>query len=121
MRLCIVIVNYRTPGLVLDALDSLEGQVEAGLDEIVVVDNASNDSSAERLERAIAARGMSRYCRVLRAERNGGFAAGSNMGIRAADANFYLLLNSDTIVRKGAIQALLSQMQAHPGLGLVRP
>lgn len=121
MRLCIVVVNYRTPGLVLDALDSLEGQVEAGLDEVVIVDNASGDGSAERLERAIAARGMSRYCRVLRAEHNGGFAAGNNIGIRAADANFYLLLNSDTIVRKGAIQALLAQMQAHPGVGLMGP
>lgn len=121
MRLCIVIVNHRTPGLVLDVLDSLEGQVEAGLDEIVVVDNASADGSAERLERAIAARGMSRYCRVLRAEQDGGLAAGSNIGIRAADANFYLLLNSDTIVRKGAIAALLAHMQAHPGVGLCGP
>ena len=60
MRLCIVVVNYRTPGLVLDALDSLEGQVEAGLDEVVIVDNASGDGSDERLKRAIAARGMSR-------------------------------------------------------------
>jgi len=121
MRLCIVIVNYRTPGLVLDALDSLEGQVEAGLDEIVVVDNASGDGSAERLERAIAARGMGRYCRVIRAERNGGFAWGNNLGIRAADANFYLLLSSDTLVRKGAVHALLSHLQAHPGVGVCGP
>ena len=121
MRLCIVIVNYRTPGLVLDALDSLEGQVEAGLDEIVVVDNGSGDDSAERLERAIAARGMARYCRVLRSPRNGGFAAGNNCAIRAVEANYYLLLNSDTIVRKGAIQLLLSQMQAHPGVGIAGP
>jgi N-acetylglucosaminyl-diphospho-decaprenol L-rhamnosyltransferase len=121
MRLCIVIVNYRTPGLVLDALDSLEGQVEAGLDEIVVVDNASGDDSAERLERAIAARGFARFCRVIRSPRNGGFAAGNNCAIRAAEANYYLLLNSDTIVRKGAIQLLLSQMQAHPGVGIAGP
>lgn len=121
MRLCIVIVNYRTPGLVLDLLDSLEGQIEAGLDEIAVVDNASGDGSAERLERAIAARGMTRFCRVLRAERNGGFAAGANVGIRSADANFYLLMSSDTLVRKGAVLELLTQMQAHPGVGIAGP
>lgn len=121
MRLCIVIVNYRTPGLVLDLLDSLEGQVEAGLDEIVVVDNASGDGSPEQLERGIAARGMTRYCRVLRAEYNTGFAAGSNIGIRRVDANYYLLLNSDTLVRKGAVKALLSQMQEHPFVGIAGP
>jgi GT2 family glycosyltransferase len=121
MRLCIVIVNYRTPGLVLDLLDSLEGQIEAGLDEIVVVDNASGDGSAERLERAIAARGLTRFCRVLRCDRNGGFAAGTNAGIRSADANFYLLLSSDTLVRKGAVLELLMQMQAHPGVGIAGP
>jgi N-acetylglucosaminyl-diphospho-decaprenol L-rhamnosyltransferase len=121
MRLCIVIVNYRTPGLVLDVLDSLEGQIEAGLDEIVVVDNASGDGSAERLERSVAARGLTRFCRVLRADRNAGFSAGSNVGIRAADANFYLLLSSDTLVRKGAVMELLTQMQAHPGIGIAGP
>lgn len=121
MRLCIVIVNYRTPGLVLDLLDSLEGQIEAGLDEIAVVDNASGDGSAERLERAIAARGMTRFCRVLRADRNGGFSAGANIGIRSADANFYLLMSSDTLVRKGAVLELLTQMQAHPGVGIAGP
>lgn len=121
MRLCIVIVNYRTPGLVLDLLDSLEGQIEAGLDEIVVVDNGSGDGSAERLERSIAARGLTRFCRVLRSDRNGGFSAGTNAGIRSADANFYLLLSSDTLVRKGAVLELLQQMQAHPGVGIAGP
>ena len=121
MRLCIVIVNYRTTGLVLDLLDSLEGQIEVGLDEIAVVDNASGDGSAERLERAIAARGMNRFCRVLRAERNKGFSAGANLGIRSTDANFYLLMSSDTLARKGAVLELLTQMQAHPGVGIAGP
>jgi GT2 family glycosyltransferase len=121
MRLCIVIVNYRTPGLVLDAIDSLEGQLEAGLDEIVVVDNDSGDASADQLERAIAARGLTRFCRVLRAGRNAGFAAGNNIGIRSVDANYYMLLNSDTIVRKGAVRELLAQMQQHPFVGIAGP
>jgi N-acetylglucosaminyl-diphospho-decaprenol L-rhamnosyltransferase len=121
MRLCIVIVNYRTPGLVLDAIDSLEGQVEAGLDELVVVDNASEDGSAEQLERAIAARGLLRLCRVLRAEENHGFAAGCNIGIRAVHANYYLLLNSDTLVRKGAVAKLLAHMQHRPYVGIAGP
>ncbi|MEY4576118.1 MAG: hypothetical protein RL701_821 [Pseudomonadota bacterium] len=121
MRLCIVIVNYQTPRLVLDCLDSLEGQVEAGLDEIVVVDNASGDGSAEQIERGISARGLLRCCRVVRSDKNVGYAAGNNLGIRAVDANYYLLLNSDTIVRKGAVHALLAQMQEHPFAGIAGP
>jgi N-acetylglucosaminyl-diphospho-decaprenol L-rhamnosyltransferase len=121
MRLCIVIVNYRTPGLVLDVLESLNGQLEPGLDQIVVVDNASGDDSADRIEHAVVARGFSSVCRVVRSPRNGGFSAGNNIGIRAVEASLYLLLNSDTIVREGAIPALLADMQAHPHVGLAGP
>jgi GT2 family glycosyltransferase len=121
MRLCIVIVNYRTPGLVLDALESLNGQLEAGLDQVVVVDNASGDDSADRIEHAIAARGLASFCRVIRSPRNGGFSAGNNVGIRAADASYYLLLNSDTIVRERAIPGLLAEMEAHPEIGIAGP
>jgi GT2 family glycosyltransferase len=121
MRLCIVIVNYRTPGLVLDALESLTGQLEAGLDQVVVVDNASGDDSADRIEHAIAARGFANFCRVIRSPRNGGFSAGNNIGIRAADASYYLLLNSDTIVRERAVPLLLAEMEAHPEVGIAGP
>lgn len=121
MRLCIVIVNYRTPGLVLDALESLTGQLDNTLDHVLIVDNASGDDSADRIEHAISARGLGSLCRVLRSARNGGFSAGNNIGIRAADARYYMLLNSDTIVRPNAIPALLAEMEAHPELGLAGP
>jgi N-acetylglucosaminyl-diphospho-decaprenol L-rhamnosyltransferase len=121
MRLCIVIVNYRTPGLVLDALESLTGQVDPELDQVIVVDNASGDDSADRIEHAIAARGLAAFCRVIRSPRNGGFSAGNNVGVRAAEAEYYLLLNSDTIVRERAIPTLLGEMQAHPELGIAGP
>jgi N-acetylglucosaminyl-diphospho-decaprenol L-rhamnosyltransferase len=121
MRLCVIIVNYRTPGLVLDALESLVSQLEPGQDQAVIVDNGSGDDSADRLEQAIAARGFARVCRVIRSPRNLGFSAGNNLGIRSVDASYYLLLNSDTIVRERAIPTLLTEMHRHPGVGIAGP
>ena len=121
MRLCIVIVNYRTPALVLECLGSLDGQVDPVTDQVVVVDNDSRDDSVPRIDSAIRQRGFGAWCTLVRAPRNGGYAAGSNVGIRAADADFYLLLNCDTLVRPGAIATLLSEMKAHPGVGIAGP
>jgi N-acetylglucosaminyl-diphospho-decaprenol L-rhamnosyltransferase len=121
MRLCIVIVNQRTPGQVLDVLGSLDGQVDPVTDQVVVVDNDSRDDSVPRIDAAIAQRGFGAWCTLVRAPRNAGLAAANNVGIRAADADYYLLLHSETLVRPGAIAALLSELRAHPGVGIAGP
>jgi N-acetylglucosaminyl-diphospho-decaprenol L-rhamnosyltransferase len=121
MRLCIVIVNFRTPGLVLDALESLDGQLDPERDAVVVVDNGSGDDSADRIERALRTRSFGAFCRVERALHNRGYSAGTNIGIRAIEASYYLLLNADTCMRPGAIARLLAQMHAHPGVGIAGP
>ncbi|MCA9605083.1 MAG: glycosyltransferase family 2 protein [Myxococcales bacterium] len=119
LRLAIVILNYRTPRMSLDCLSSLAGQMEEGI-EVVVVDNDSGDGSAETIEEGIARAGY-RFARVMRSPINGGFAAGNNHAIRAVDADAYLLLNSDTIVRPGAVASLLDAMAKNPRAGLVGP
>lgn len=114
----IIVVNFRTPDLTIDCLASLEGEIEPGI-RTVVVDNASGDGSAETIERAIASRGWGDWARLVRSPVNGGFAAGNNLGIRAEDAAAYLLLNSDTVVRPGAVRALREALRLHPGVGVV--
>jgi N-acetylglucosaminyl-diphospho-decaprenol L-rhamnosyltransferase len=121
MRLCIVIINHRTPSLVLDAVSSLDGQVDPVTDQVIVVDNDSRDDSVPRIDAAIAQRGYGAWCSLVRAPRNAGFAAGNNVGIRAADADFYLLLDCETRVAPGAISTLLSEMKAHPLVGIAGP
>jgi N-acetylglucosaminyl-diphospho-decaprenol L-rhamnosyltransferase len=121
MRLCIVIVNYRTPQLALDAVSSLEGQVDPVTDQVVIVDNDSRDDSVRRIENAITNRGFGAWCSLVRAPRNAGYAAGTNLGIRAADADYYLLMNADTLARPGAIATLLAEMRAHPAVGIAGP
>lgn len=121
LRLAVVVINFRTPGLVLDCLETLDGQIEPGRDEVVIVDNESGDGSAGAIGAAIEARGWGAWARVVEAGRNGGFSAGNNAGMRASDADLYLLLNSDTLVRPGAIAELLRAAEELPEAGLIGP
>lgn len=116
----IVILNYKTPELVIDCLHSLKEQIEPGV-TVLVVDNASNDGSADRMEEAIASNGWEGWARVLCSPVNGGFSAGNNLGIRAIDADAYVLLNSDTIVLPNTIRELLHAMELWPNAGLIGP
>lgn len=116
----IVILNYKTPDLVIDCLRSLKEQIGPGI-EVIVVDNASNDGSATRIEEAIASNEWGRWARVLCSPVNGGFSAGNNLGIQAIDADAYILLNSDTIVLPNAIRELLHAMELWPNAGLIGP
>ena len=119
-RVAVVIVNYRTPELTQDAVASLAGEIDPDCDAVVVVDNASDDGSAERLEGWLAEHGFARWARLVRAPGNRGFAAGNNLGLRAVDAELYLLLNSDAQLRPGALAALLAAASARPELGPAR-
>jgi len=123
-RLWIVIVNYRTPDLAIECLRSLAPEV-AGLrgGRVIVIDNASGDLSVEKLEAGITREGWSSWAEVMPLDRNGGFAFGNNAGIRRALASpdrvaYVMLLNPDTIVRAGAIRALVDFMNAHPRAGI---
>ena len=124
MRLLIVIVNYRTADLTIDCLRSLRDQVVGRTGtSVVVTDNASGDSSASRIASAIEKSGWSDWVGLRPLEHNGGFACGNNAAIRPAlqsadPPEYILLLNPDTIVRAGAIWALLEFMDAHPAVGI---
>ena len=120
-RLAIVMPNYRTADLTIDCLSSLDGEIDPARDCVIVVENGSKDGSAEQLEKAIADRGWQGWVRVLRSPVNLGFPAGCNLGLRAVEAENYMLLNNDTLVRKGAIRSLMQAAERHPDVGVVTP
>ncbi len=121
LELAVVILNYRTPRLVIDCLRYLADQIDPTTRCAAVVDNASGDDSADQIAKAIDAEGWSAWARVIRSDRNDGFSAGNNVGLDAVDAEAYLLLNSDTLVRPGAIDELLAAMRKNPDAGIVSP
>jgi N-acetylglucosaminyl-diphospho-decaprenol L-rhamnosyltransferase len=119
----VVIVNYRTPRLVVDCLRTLGGEVaaEPGL-RVTVVDNASGDDSLAVITAAIRENGWS-WARLKPLDRNGGFAFGNNAAIRDLLAepdppNYVWLLNPDTLVRPGAATALIDFMKSRPDVGI---
>ncbi|WP_439621373.1 glycosyltransferase family 2 protein [Gemmata sp.] len=121
-RVAVVVVNYNTAGLTVDCLASLA--TEPGV-RAVVVDNASPDGSGARIAAAIAANGWGGWTEFLPAGRNGGFAAGNNVALRAIFAaapadrpDYVLLLNPDTVVRPGAVARLVEFLDARPRAGI---
>jgi GT2 family glycosyltransferase len=119
-RVAAVVLNYQTPQMALDCVETVVAALDPELDCAVVVDNASNDGSAEQLRRAIDAKGWPAV-RLVESDRNGGFSAGNNVGIRAVEAQAYLLLNSDTLVEPDAVDLLWGALQADARIGLVSP
>jgi N-acetylglucosaminyl-diphospho-decaprenol L-rhamnosyltransferase len=120
MNIAIIVLNYCTPELTLECLGSLECEVDPSV-SVVVVDNASGDGSADQIEQAIHAQGWNSWARVVRSPINGGFASGNNLGIRSVVADAYLLLNSDTLVRPGAIAGLRDALRDRPEAGIIGP
>lgn len=119
-RIAVVVLNFRTPDLVEECIDSLLPEIDREQDLVVVVDNASGDESVPRL-RALLKRHPGQPITLVESPHNGGFAAGNNLGIAAARAQAYLLLNSDTLVRPGAVERLWEGLSADPKVGLVSP
>jgi N-acetylglucosaminyl-diphospho-decaprenol L-rhamnosyltransferase len=139
--LAIAIVSWRSAGLTIDCLRSIAAElarcseVEASASAgsmpsaddsspvVVVVDNDSGDRTADEIEHAIESEGWSRWARLVRAPRNGGFAYGNNIAIRAAlqerpALKYVHLLNPDTLVRPSAFRILIDFLAAHPEVGI---
>ena len=119
--LAVSIINYRTGAMTCRAVASvLEalGQRDA---RVVVVDNGSGDGSADEIADWIAKCGDARV-RLVRSHTNSGFSGGHNQGMAAAPgAEFYLILNSDALLRPDFFDAILPVAEANPRAGLFAP
>ena len=114
-RLSILIVNWNTREDLLACLGSLRAAAVAVPHEVIVVDNASADGSADAVAAAFP------EVRLLRAPTNLGFAAGNNRALAEAGGELVLLLNPDTLVAPGQLERLVAHLDAHPAAGVVGP
>jgi len=120
-QLLVVIVNYKTPQLLINCLESLLPEIEDLALKVVIVDNASEDGSVEFIQNWISNQNSTNVVQLLISSENFGFSGGNNIGIKAVKADYYLLLNSDTLVRPGAISLLLEAAKQDKSLGLISP
>ncbi|MCG7213044.1 glycosyltransferase family 2 protein [Paenibacillus mucilaginosus] len=110
----IIIPTYNQAGLLKACIESIR-QYTPEPHEIIVIDNASTDGTAEYLQ---SMRGQLRF--RINAE-NIGFAGGVNQGMRMARGSTLLLLNNDTVVTQGWLGNLLRCLHSDERIGLVGP
>jgi hypothetical protein len=103
----VIVVSYNTREMTLDCLRSVHAETRRHRFELIVIDNASTDGSAE----AIAAEFP--HLHLTASGENHGFAVANNLAAARARGEWLLLLNPDTVVRDGAIDTLLEFATQH--------
>ena len=117
-RLSIVIVNWNLKEETCACISSI---LEAGAtpQQIILVDNASEDGSVPMIRKMFGAE-----LKILEMEKNLGFAGGNNAGIRDAlggETEWVLLLNNDTVIARDMLTCLHQAAQKHPEYGILAP
>jgi N-acetylglucosaminyl-diphospho-decaprenol L-rhamnosyltransferase len=108
----VAIVSYRSPELLADCLQSLREFPPSRPMRVRVVDNASGDGTAELVRERFP------EVELTVAERNLGFAAGTNLALTGGAEPYALVLNPDTRLRAGVLDTLLSLMDGRPEVGI---
>jgi GT2 family glycosyltransferase len=116
-RVLALIVNWNGAEVLEKTVRSLQESLFSHL-AILVIDNASEDGSAEEVRRRHP------EVEVLRLPENRGFAGGHNAGLRRAmqqDFDYALLLNNDVTLDAEALPRLVEAAEAHPEAGIIAP
>jgi hypothetical protein len=83
--------------------------------EVIIVDNASNNHEADTIAQ--------RYpqVKIIKSEKNLGFAGGNNLGIQVAQGKYLFLVNNDTFLKDFNVNALIDKMESSPEIGIICP
>lgn len=115
MTVSIILVNYNGAEVAIDCLHSIQQQLHSVPYEVIVVDNASTDRSADLIEEKFP------DIKLLRQTQNRGFGAGNNIGARIATGKYLFLLNTDTILTCDLLPHLIEVMEQDSKVGIVGP
>jgi N-acetylglucosaminyl-diphospho-decaprenol L-rhamnosyltransferase len=110
-----VIVNYEGGPALVEAARSILADTSAGVSEVVVVDNGSQDGSAEQVRRELPA------VTVIDPRSNGGYASAANRGVDATTAPVVAICNCDIVLKDGTAAAMLSKFDEADDIGAVGP
>ncbi len=111
MKLSIIIVTWNSAADIEACIDSINFGSEF---EVIVVDNASTDATRDKL-------GRYHHLQLITNDSNLGYARANNQGIKLATGEYVLLLNPDTRIELGALDALAHYLDEHPKVGAVAP
>lgn len=112
----VVIVNYNTADLLIETLEQLPAGMPGDVDwKVFVADNDSADDSVERLRAGFP------DVDLVQLGYNAGFCRGNNAAIRRGEADYVLLVNTDTRLFPDTVSQLLETMLEHPRAAVVAP
>jgi hypothetical protein len=109
----VIVLSYNTRDLTLQCLSALCPAVLNWGWQVIVVDNASTDGTAQ------TAAELSPEIEVIRNEKNLGYAAGNNLGLRQAEGQAIILLNSDVVATPEDLRTLVQFLHQNPEVGAV--
>ena len=113
MDVSVIVVSWNTRALLEQCLRSVYGTAGDLAVEAIVVDNGSADGSVEMVRERFP------QARLIVNAENVGFARANNQAMEVAQGRYFLLLNSDAVLRPGALRALVDCLEAHPRVGMV--
>lgn len=111
-RLSLITVNYNGVKDTCELIDSIPSNENM---EVIVVDNASKEDEASIISERFP------QVKVIRSDKNLGFAGGNNLGIKEAKGDFILLINNDTYFKDYNIDSLIKRLESSDKIGIVCP
>lgn len=111
-RLSIITVNYNGLKDTCELIETIPTDDDI---EVIVVDNASENDEASIIERTYP------HIKMIRSEKNLGFAGGNNLGIKVAKGQYIFLINNDTFFKDFNVQSLYNCLESSPSIGVVCP
>ena len=112
MDISIIVVSFNTKELVHDCLASLFETVKGVAFEVWLVDNNSTDGTVAAVEEEYP------EVNIIKNNNNLGFAAANNQALTGMKGRYALLLNSDTVLTRGAVKELYDFMETHAGVAM---
>lgn len=111
-KLSIITVNYNGLNDTCALIESIPLNENM---EVIVVDNASKQDKASLIQKQFP------RVKVIRSEKNLGFAGGNNLGIKEAKGKYLFLINNDTVFKDFNVQTLIDRLESSPTIGIVCP
>ena len=112
IEVSIIIANWNAREFLRDCIRSIYEKTKEIRYELIIVDDASTDGSAEMVEREFP------QVKIIRNEKNLGYTKSINRGAPLAQGSYILLLNSDTVILDDAIKSLTNFLDIHPEVGV---
>ena len=106
IKISIAVLSWNSKAITQDCLDSIIKNVTGCAYELIVIENGSHDGSAQMLKDRYPANHYPQI-KIIYNDTNLGFAGGNNQAFALAAGEYFLLLNSDTVVPSGAIEDMV--------------